>query len=63
MTVEVVENVDEAITHINEYGSGHTDSIVTDNTETARTFSQFINSACVFHNGKPSLQSFCAFFC
>jgi delta-1-pyrroline-5-carboxylate synthetase len=50
MTVEVVESLEAAIAHINEYGSGHTDAIITEDKEAAQAFSQFVDSACVFHN-------------
>jgi delta-1-pyrroline-5-carboxylate synthetase len=49
-TVEVVSNVSEASQHINKYGSGHTDAIITENPDTANLFMQQVDSACVFHN-------------
>ncbi len=50
ISIKVVDGVDEAIAHINQYGSGHTDAIVTDNKETARKFLQFVDSSSVMHN-------------
>ena len=50
MTVEFVNDVKEAIEHINKYSSSHTDSIITENEEAAKTFIQQVDSACVFHN-------------
>jgi delta-1-pyrroline-5-carboxylate synthetase len=55
MTVEVVESLEAAVAHINEYGSGHTDTIITDDKDAAQKFSQFVDSACVFHNGESCL--------
>ena len=49
-TVEVVDSVDDAIDHINDYGSAHTDVIVTENQDSAKNFLQMVDSACVFHN-------------
>ena len=50
ITIEIVYNINEAINHINKYGSGHTDSIVTENKSNARLFINSIDTACVFHN-------------
>ncbi|XKL69203.1 hypothetical protein PGB90_006972 [Kerria lacca] len=49
-TIEIVKNVQEAIEHINTYGSNHTDVIVTENRENAILFQRDVDSACVFHN-------------
>ncbi|XP_067035840.1 delta-1-pyrroline-5-carboxylate synthase-like isoform X1 [Acropora muricata] len=48
--IEVVRNVQEAIDHIHQYGSSHTDVIITDNCDTAKSFLTSVDSACVFHN-------------
>ncbi|RCV65407.1 glutamate-5-semialdehyde dehydrogenase [Methanophagales archaeon] len=50
ISIKVVDGVDEAIAHINQYGSGHTDAIVTGNNERARKFLQFVDSSSVLHN-------------
>lgn len=50
LSVKLVENVDEAIDHINRYGSHHTDAILTENPETAERFMQMVDSAGVYQN-------------
>jgi len=50
LSVKVVENIDEAIAHINNYGSHHSDTIITDNHDEAKKFLKQVDSACVYHN-------------
>ena len=50
MTVGVVDSLDQAITHINEHGTNHTDAIVTEDAEAAERFVREIDSACVMVN-------------
>ncbi|MBR1753582.1 glutamate-5-semialdehyde dehydrogenase [bacterium] len=50
LSVKTVANIDEAILHINTYGSGHTESIVTDKTENVTKFMNEVDSAGVYHN-------------
>ncbi len=50
LSVKVVDDLDAAIAHINEYGSHHSDSIVTDNNNAAAKFLKQVDSACVYQN-------------
>lgn len=50
ISAKTVANVEEAIDHINYYGSHHTDCIVTENAETAETFMNLVDSAGVYQN-------------
>ena len=50
LSVKIVETIEEAIEHINKYGSGHTDAIVTKSKKTFETFFNSVNSAGVFWN-------------
>jgi len=50
ISLKVVNNIDEAIEHINRYGSGHTDTIVTANKEKAKKFMELVDSANVLWN-------------
>lgn len=49
-TIEVVDSVREAIDHINEYGSRHTDTIVTKNSQAATEFQKHVDSSSVLVN-------------
>jgi hypothetical protein len=48
--IKVVDSCDEAINHINGYGSHHTDAIITENAGTVMTFMKMVDSAGVFWN-------------
>lgn len=50
LTVKIVDSFDEAIDHINRYGSHHTDCIVTENKDTAACFMANVDSAGVYQN-------------
>ena len=50
MAVKVVDSLDEAIAHINRFGSGHTDAIVTPSREAAERFMDRVDSASVYWN-------------
>jgi glutamate-5-semialdehyde dehydrogenase len=50
LSIKVVNDLDEAIAHINRYGSGHTDSIVTFSREKAARFISLVDSGNVFWN-------------
>ena len=50
LSVKLVDGVEEAVDHINRYGSHHTDAILTENDETAEYFMQMVDSAGVYRN-------------
>lgn len=50
LSIKIVENLEDAIAHINTYGSKHTDAIVTEDAAAAQTFLDFVEAAGVFHN-------------
>ena len=50
ISVKTVKDVDEAIEHINKYNTGHSESIITENQETADKFLSRVDAACVYHN-------------
>jgi len=50
LAVGVVDSVDEAIEHINRWGSGHSEAIVTRDTEAAHAFQLGVDAACVYVN-------------
>jgi len=50
LAVKVVESVDEAIEHVNRYGSGHSEAIVTRDAAAARAFQRGVDAACLYVN-------------
>lgn len=50
LSVKVVSSLEEAINHINNYGSAHSDAIITTNLNSARKFLREVDSACVYVN-------------
>jgi glutamate-5-semialdehyde dehydrogenase len=50
LAVKVVDSADEAIEHVNRYGSGHSEAIVTGSTESAQAFTGGVDAACVYVN-------------
>ncbi|NDO41614.1 glutamate-5-semialdehyde dehydrogenase [Thomasclavelia cocleata] len=48
--IKVVKNIDEAIEHIYNYSTKHSESIITENNNTAKYFMESLDSACVYHN-------------
>ena len=50
LAVRVVANVEEAIEHVNRYGSGHSEAIVTGSAQSARAFQLGVDAACVYVN-------------
>ena len=54
MAVKTVDNLDEALDHIRRYGSGHSESIVTEDEAAARRFQQEVDAACVYWNAPTS---------
>ena len=54
MAIRTVASLEEALAHIDQYGSGHSESIVTENETTARKFQQMVDAACVYWNAPTS---------
>ena len=50
LSIKIVDSVEEAIEHINNYGSGHTDSIISNNKENVELFMNLVDSGNVFWN-------------
>jgi glutamate-5-semialdehyde dehydrogenase len=50
LAVKVVDSVEEAIEHVNRYGSGHSEAIVTGSYESAHAFTEGVDAACVYVN-------------
>ena len=54
MAVRTVSSLDEALSHIARYGSGHSEAIVTEDKQAARRFLQAVDAACVYWNAPTS---------
>ena len=54
MNVVTVSSLDEALAHIDQHGSGHSEAIITQNEQTARQFQQHVDAACVYWNAPTS---------
>ena len=54
LAIKTVGSLNEALAHIDEYGSGHSEAIVTMNEETARRFQAHVDAACVYWNAPTS---------
>ena len=54
LSVKTVSTLEEALLHIRKNGSGHSESIITSNGETARQFQLMVDAACVYVNAPTS---------
>ncbi len=54
MAVRIVDSLDEALDHIAQYGSGHSECIITENPAAAQRFQQMVDAACVYVNAPTS---------
>ena len=50
LSIKAVDNIDEAINHIKQFGTGHTESIISENEDAQKQFTNFIDSAIVMIN-------------
>ncbi|HEY9769765.1 MAG TPA: glutamate-5-semialdehyde dehydrogenase [Coleofasciculaceae cyanobacterium] len=50
LAIKIVDSLERAIAHINQYGSKHTDAIVTEDSQTADIFQNQVDAAGVYHN-------------
>jgi len=54
MAIRTVTSIEEAVGHIDQYGSGHSEAIITQNELAARFFQQAVDAACVYWNAPTS---------
>ncbi|MEH1856820.1 MAG: glutamate-5-semialdehyde dehydrogenase [Nostoc sp.] len=50
LSIKIVDSIEDAIAHINEYGSRHTDAIISEDSAAIESFFGLVNSANIFHN-------------
>ncbi len=54
LSIRIVDSLDEALEHIQTYGSGHSECIITENRDTAQRFQREVDAACVYVNAPTS---------
>ena len=54
LSIRIVDSLDEALEHIRQYSSGHSECIITQNPDTARRFQREVDAACVYVNAPTS---------
>ena len=57
MSIRTVASLDEALAHIDQYGSGHSEAIITNDEATARKFQSHVDAACVYWNAPTSFKA------
>ena len=50
LSVKIVDDLEEAISHVRKFSSKHTDGVITENSNTANKFMHEVDSSGVFHN-------------
>ncbi|WP_246939636.1 glutamate-5-semialdehyde dehydrogenase [Bacillus pinisoli] len=50
IAIKVVKDVEEAVEHIDQYGTKHSEAIITENTASAQTFMTLVDAAAIYHN-------------
>ena len=55
VSIKIVDGLEEAIEHINRFGSGHTDSIITQDEKSAALFQKSVDASCVMVNASTRL--------
>lgn len=54
LSIKFVDSLDEALAHIRQYSSGHSECIITENEDNARRFQREVDAACVYWNAPTS---------
>ena len=54
LSIRIVDSLDDALLHIQQHGSGHSECIITENAETALRFQNEVDAACVYVNAPTS---------
>ncbi len=61
LSVKVVDNIQEAIEHINKYNTGHSEAIITESLNSARLFQRCVDAAAVYVNASTRFSDGCEF--